>query len=453
MVTAHDFVYGIKRGCDPALENYYSDVIGPLIAGCDVQAAQVRALDDTTLEIHMQNPAGYFPAVAVLPILRAVPPELITARDHWTDLGVILTNGPFMLDDWHPNVRYGFRRNPFLPDDLRGPGNVEVVRIAVVDYNVTAFTLYQTQDVDVSPIAYWAFKDTLADPAYSDQLFSYSDQAVFVIAFAYAQEPFDNVHVRRAFSAAIDRNLFVEEIRQQRGYGMIHFAPPDLSGALPLDEVGMGYDPAYARAELALAGYPNCEGFPEVVMYAYQGAGPWMEFLASNLREVLGCDPELFIIEQEEFAVLIDPPYPEPGWIPSDWPPVFTLGEGVDYPDVQSVFDTFPPCGADISPNPEDRRYTWLFWMNWTFIQRPCTEADTLLAQAAAEPDPQIRADLYRQIEELWFGPEGEFPVIPLFTRRNYMLHQPWITGPFDTDWTPWGPHYDWYTIDAVAQN
>ena len=33
-VTANDFVYGIKRACDPNIGSYYSSVIAPLIKGC-----------------------------------------------------------------------------------------------------------------------------------------------------------------------------------------------------------------------------------------------------------------------------------------------------------------------------------------------------------------------------------------------------------------------------------
>ena len=33
-VTANDFVYGIKRACDPNIGSYYSSVIAPQIKGC-----------------------------------------------------------------------------------------------------------------------------------------------------------------------------------------------------------------------------------------------------------------------------------------------------------------------------------------------------------------------------------------------------------------------------------
>ncbi|NDJ78995.1 MAG: hypothetical protein GYB65_22315, partial [Chloroflexi bacterium] len=62
------------------------------------------------------------------------------------------------------------------------------------------------------------------------------------------------------------------------------------------------------------------------------------------------------------------------------------------------------------------------------------------------------RAELYAQAENLLYGPDGEFPLIPLFLRIDYHLRQPWLDGPFATDGTFGGPHYDWYTVDVGAR-
>ena len=38
---------------------------------------------------------------------------------------------------------------------------------------------------------------------------------------------------------------------------MIRLTPPGIFGAPAFDEIGIGFDPEFARAELAAAGYPN----------------------------------------------------------------------------------------------------------------------------------------------------------------------------------------------------
>ncbi|MCI0575872.1 MAG: ABC transporter substrate-binding protein, partial [Chloroflexi bacterium] len=51
-VTANDFVYGIKRACDPNTGGYYSSVIAPLIAGCSavLNAEDPEAIDPALVE-------------------------------------------------------------------------------------------------------------------------------------------------------------------------------------------------------------------------------------------------------------------------------------------------------------------------------------------------------------------------------------------------------------------
>lgn len=74
-VNANDFVFGIKRACDPNIGSYYSSVVAPLIVGCSdvlnyedpenipaelVDAIGVSAPDDATLIIELEFAASYF---------------------------------------------------------------------------------------------------------------------------------------------------------------------------------------------------------------------------------------------------------------------------------------------------------------------------------------------------------------------------------------------------------
>ena len=74
-----------------------------------------------------------------------------------------------------------------------------------------------------------------------------------------------------------------------------------------IDEVGIPFDPEFAKAQLAEAGYPNCEGFPQVTLLGYSGQSTlnWIEFAQANWSEVLGCDPSLIKIEQQSFRELL----------------------------------------------------------------------------------------------------------------------------------------------------
>ncbi len=152
-VVAGDFVVGIQRACHPSNSSLYAEVVASLIAGCRVlrgvspddvnpealARVGVFAPDDTTLQVTLEGPIGYFFAMTPMWFLRAVPPETIERfgggfNVEWTEPGNIVTNGPFVLDEWDRGVRRVLRRNPLLPADLQGPGNVErVIDLAIIE--------------------------------------------------------------------------------------------------------------------------------------------------------------------------------------------------------------------------------------------------------------------------------------------------------------------------------
>lgn len=446
-VTAKDVEYGFKRACDPRLAAYYSNMAKQIISGCDVlfntpaeeitpesyDVVEVTALDDATLQVNLQFSAGYFFGQTPMWIYRPVPREVIEEYgDNWIEPGNIVTNGPFVIDEWVRGVRRVYFRNPLYPADMFGPGNLERIVVTIVEDAGTIFALYQDNQVDSSGVPSAELQSVLRNPDYADQLRQTSDLAVFYFGFAINKAPFDNVNARRAFYASVDRNAFVQEVRQGRGAPMIHFTPPGMFGAPPINEVGVGYDPEFARAQIAEAGYPGCAGFPNVEFVTYQGAGTWAEFLAASVERELGCDPNLFTIEQQEFSVLLETV--DKNNPPEDRPNLWTLGWGPDYADANNWVNEVLYCEGQND------------------FTRPCSEVDDLIIEAAREPDPERRIELYYRIEEMLFGPEGVVPIIPLFMRIDYVLVKPWYTVPVETDGLFGGPHWDWRSIDQAAQ-
>lgn len=447
-VTAEDFVYGIKRACNPNTGSYYSGIVAGVIEGCatvyqaedpenipqeDIDAIGVSAPDSETLVIQLQAPAAYFLSMTPMWTIAASPQWAIEAHgDNWIEAGNIVTNGRYVLHEWVHGVRRSLWRNPLMPEDMQGDGNIERFVTNVVPDTSTGYALWLNNEVDTAGIPDAELEAHLAN--FPDETVQIPDLAVFYIAFRMTKAPFDDVHVRRAFAAAFDRETYVQEVIQGQGLPMKHFAPPGIFGAPPIDEVGVGYDIEYAQAQLAEAGYPNCEGFPQVTLLGYSGQSTlnWIEFAQANWEENLGCSADLIQIEQQSFADLLASTKADDSEAPHMW----TLGWGPDYADENNWVGDVLDCNIEVR------------------MHRECNEIDDLIEEARFEPDPEVRKELYREIENRFFGEEGEFPFFPIWLRIAYTAEHSWLDRVValfgGQQWYTW--NIDWDAKSAAQQ-
>lgn len=91
----------------------------------------------------------------------------------------------------------------------------------------------------------------------------------YLFFFNPSKSPFDNVLVRQAFAAAIDREALVK-IAQRFGaedaQPATTFTPPQTLGRYLYNEIGIPFDPAHAKDLLAQAGYKDASQFPAVTL-------------------------------------------------------------------------------------------------------------------------------------------------------------------------------------------
>jgi ABC-type transport system substrate-binding protein len=100
--------------------------------------------------------------------------------------------------------------------------------------------------------------------------------------FNFNKPPFDNLLVRQAFAAAVDKDAVAEEAA---GFGFrevrpaMTLTPPSVLGRDLYDEMGVLYDPVQAKALLEEAGYTDVKAFPVPTLIVYlRGAAPGAHF-------------------------------------------------------------------------------------------------------------------------------------------------------------------------------
>ena len=108
-VTAHDFVYAWRRAADPATASPYGWYLEltRIVNAADILAGEkepaalgVRAVDDHTLEVTLDTPVPYFPAMTTYATL--FPAHEATIEAHgakWTAPENIVSNGAYVLEE------------------------------------------------------------------------------------------------------------------------------------------------------------------------------------------------------------------------------------------------------------------------------------------------------------------------------------------------------------------
>ncbi|MCP4166549.1 MAG: peptide ABC transporter substrate-binding protein [Chloroflexi bacterium] len=433
-VTAHDIEYSVRRAIMPETASPYAYVLyiiknAQAINQTDVSADEydldtlgVTALDDYTVEFTLEAPASYFLAISSLWTLRPVPQWAIEEHgDAWTEAENVVSNGPYILEEWKHGESMAFVKNP----DYYDADNVQIDRVEVdiITDQYTEVALYESGELDIAgdgpgTLPAEEMARILEEPVLAEALHIGPRASTTYVGFTMTKPPFDDPLVRKAFSAAIDREVMVRDVVGS-GVPATQFAPPGIFGA-PDPEVGLATDVAQAQAWLAEAGYPDGEGFPTVT-YRYFSSSleeALGEALQAMWKEALNVDVQLESQEWPVFIAGIGPDTPL-----EEMPEMWRLGWGADYADENNWVREVFHCTDSTN-----------------YSRAECTEADEMALQAALETDPEVRKELYAQVEQLMFG--EELRAAPYYHRGYTILTKPYVQRSFPTfapvNWDTW---------------
>jgi oligopeptide transport system substrate-binding protein len=307
-VTAGNYAYALKRACSPEVAGNYSNILYA-ITGCeawrsaDPAAAEtagleaaldesIVAVDDSTLEIHLDYAAGYFPYVMTTWVTYPVREDLVEGNgaDWWRDISNYVGNGPFKVVSHTDNQEWVFERNE---DYFRGAPGIQTLVYKEVDSPETALLAYQQGEFDLIGPSSTQLPQIEADPVLSEQLVRQSDASTFYMAFNNASEPFDDVQVRQAFSYAMNRQQYIDQIANGAGIPAGTFLYEGIPGYQT--DFQQSYDPEMAKQLLADAGYPEGKGFPVLQLYYNSESAASQQiatFWSQTFQQVLGVSVE-----------------------------------------------------------------------------------------------------------------------------------------------------------------
>jgi peptide/nickel transport system substrate-binding protein len=225
---------------------------------------RVEVVDRYTVKFLLNEPFVWLlDILANAMCMWVIAPEVVEKYGDLKKVETAIGTGPFILEQYEPNVKTTFRRNP---DYFRqGLPYVDGVEWLVLDDESTGLAMYRTGQIDTGPGANWTVRQPdLEALKRSHPHLRYQDiqtTTQTTIWMRTDKAPFTDVRVRRAISHAIDRQGMIEAV-WMRGELSSGVAPGLAEWSLPVDQLGEGakyyrYDPKEARRLLAEAGYPK----------------------------------------------------------------------------------------------------------------------------------------------------------------------------------------------------
>jgi oligopeptide transport system substrate-binding protein len=264
-VTAGDFEYAWKRVLDPTSGSRNA---GQLY---DVKGARafhrgeagrgqvgVRALDEATLAVDLEGPTGYFLHLLTAHSTYPLPRHVVEAQgEAWTEVGKIVSNGPFRLEGWRRGKSLLLARNQKYHGRFRG--NVQQVEVSTqVDRSATLES-YEADGLDVLDLLVPTMDR--APQRHPEEYVTAPRLFTSYVGFNVSRPPFDDRRVRRALALATDRERLADVVLPGHvSPATGGFIPPGMPGHSP--GISLPYDPEAARHLLAEAGYPDGRGFP-----------------------------------------------------------------------------------------------------------------------------------------------------------------------------------------------
>ncbi|WP_134685663.1 peptide ABC transporter substrate-binding protein [Brevibacillus migulae] len=392
-LTAHDFEFAWKRALNPKTASNYAYQLYYVKNGQKFHTGKgtadevgVKALDDKTLEVKLENPTPYFLELTAFYTYYPVNKKVVEANPDWAkEAATHVGNGPFKMTSWEHKSKIVLEKNENYWD--KDNVKLEKIEMAMIEDENTELSMFENGELD------WAGQPlsqlpTDAIPALKDAgtLVIHPKATMYWYKFNTEKAPFNNAKIRKAFAYAVNRQAIVDNITQAGqvpAMGMLpqtmavkpegYFKDNDVETAKKLLEEGM--------KELGITELP-----PITLSYnTVERHKKIAEAVQDQWKKALGVDVKL---ANKEMKVHLED-------LHQGNYQIGRMGWNADFNDPINYMEMY----RDKDGGNNDTR-----WENARYKE--------LIIQSAKETDPEKRKALFAEAEQIFMD---EMPVIPIF--------------------------------------
>lgn len=372
----------------------------------DFNEVGLKALDDYTYQVTLENPTAYFLQVAGMFPYYPVQQKCVETYGYpgWVEPDHIVTNGPFRL--FSRKIR---ERTRLVKSDTywgRDDVKLNTIDAMVIESSTTALNLYLTGKVDWTPTLPPTIIKQLLD-AKRDDFRPMPEFTIFFYRLNTTRKPFDDVRVRRALNMSLNKQAIVEGVTRAGEVAARSLVPPVIRNYPAYAGYKSGiceaYDPKKAAELLADAGFPGGQGIERIP-------------LLSNSDEARGLIAELAVRQwKETLGINMTPENQEwHSYLSTTRKMDYSIACGAwvgDYIDPNTFLNMFLTGGSENQTGWSNKRY------------------DELIDAAGREQNSQRRLEDFHQAEQILMD---EVPIIPVYVAVTRNMVRPYVHGFFE---------------------
>ncbi len=229
-VTAKDFVYSWQRAMNPKTGAEYAYIMYDVKNAAKVNAGElpvdqlgIKAIDDKTLEIQLENPVPYFKELLTFATFYPENQKFVEAQGDKYGLETenMLFNGPFVFADWKHEQKFTLKKNKDYWD-------ADTVKLEEINYDVvkdtaTAINLYNTNKLDKVGLT-----SEFVDKYKDDKNFkTRKATSVYFLRLNEKNELLKNADARHALDMGWDKQGFVDVLLNNGSVPAYYLVPKD----------------------------------------------------------------------------------------------------------------------------------------------------------------------------------------------------------------------------------
>lgn len=231
-VTAQDFVFAFQRLMDPKTAAQYAYLQYTIHNAEKINKGEikdltqlgVKAIDDKTLEITLENPTPYFLNALMHYTAYPLPKHVVDAKgDAWVKVENIVTNGPYKPVEWVPGSHVSNVKNDQYYDakDVK----IDKVNFYTLEDQSAALKRYRAGEFDILT-SFPADQYEWIQKNLPGQAHVVPFLGTYYYVMNATKPPFNDKRVRQALSMAVNREVIGPKILGTGELPMYSWVPP-----------------------------------------------------------------------------------------------------------------------------------------------------------------------------------------------------------------------------------